>query len=304
MRLEQRALARRRHILLSEKTARLLTAIWDDPMLLAGTHPIRERAVSWEAARDVEVLPSPGIALDIDDLIQRLEAGLSLPPSAADATSDAAWIVDTRPGSTGPSDADSPMCAFGDRHAWFSQVELRTDSRDDLCIMESVADGWAFLLPTGGGLASLQFVSIPSCVPPPSPAEVGAATRAIRDAIGNVGAWSDPIPCMPRARLPPTSAGRLAVGEGALAFDPISGDGVGHALRGAVLAATTLDDIVSGKETAECLHDYANTLRRAMAQHLRTCLGLYRDAPLAAAWRKEIGAMETGVALLTEMRDA
>ena len=53
---------------------------------------------------------------------------------------------------------------------------------------------------------------------------------------------------MPRARLPPASVGWLAVGEGALAFDPISGDGVGHALRGVVLAATTLHEIASGKE--------------------------------------------------------
>ena len=304
MRLEQSAPARRRRVLLSEATARLLAALWGDPLLLAGTHPIRERAVSWGAAPDVDVLPAPGIAIDVDDLIQRLAEGLCLPLGAADAASDAAWIVDTRPGSIGPSDADPPMHAFGGRHAWISQVELRTDSRHDLCVMESVADGWAFLLPTGGGFASLQFVSIPSCVPPSSPAEVGAATRVIRDAIGKFGAWSDPIPCMPRVRLPPARAGRLAVGEGALAFDPISGDGVGHALRGVVLAATTLHEIVSGEEIAECLNDYANTLRRAMVQHIQTCIGLYRDASLAAAWQEEIGAMEAGLALLTEMRAA
>lgn len=304
VRLELGAPARRRHVLLGAATARLLAALWDEPMLLAGTHPIRERAVSWGTAPDIDILPAPGIALDIDDLVRRLAEGLCLPPGGADATGDAAWIVDTRPDSADSSGADPPMHVFGGRHAWISQVELRADSRDDLCVMESVADGWAFLLPVGGGLASLQFVSIPSGVPPLQPAEVAAATRVIRDAIGHAGAWSDPIPCMPRARLPPASVGRLAVGEGALAFDPISGDGVGHALRGVVLAATTLHEIASGKETAECLDDYANILRRAMVQHIRACLDLYGDAPLAAAWQDEIRAMKDGVALLTQMGGA
>src|SRR5665213_2110891 len=154
--------------------------------------------------------------------------------------------------------------------------------------MEAISDGWVFLLPVGGGSASLQFVSIPSRVPLPDPALVVAATRAIRDAIDKVGAWSDPIPCMPRARLPPAGIGRLAVGEGALAFDPISGDGVGHALRGVVLAVTTLHEIAIGKDIGECLDGYADTLRRAMGQHVRTCLGLYADAPFAAAWKDEI----------------
>ncbi len=207
---------------------------------------------------------------------------------------DAAWIVDTRFNSIGP------MRQFGGRHAWIAQVELRKGARDDLCVMESVAEGWAFLLPAGGGLASLQFVSIPSSTMPPSAADLGAATRTIRDAIGKAGPWSEPIPCMPHVRLPPAGIGWLAVGEGALGFDPISGDGIGHVLRGVVLAATTLHDIASGKDMAGCLDAYEHTLCRALAQHLRTCLGLYRDAPLAAAWQEEIVAMEVGVALLSE----
>lgn len=287
--------------MLSAPTAALLAALWDDPKLLAGGHQIDERAVSWGAAQSVDVLSAHGIVLDVDDLVQRLASRLSLPPIAAQSASDAAWVVDTRSDSTGPSSADQPMRAFGGRHAWISKIELRTDAREDLCVMESVANGWAFLLPAGGGIASLQYVSIPSREPPLRPAELGASTRSIRNAIGNTGAWSEPIPCMPRARVPPMSAGWLAVGEGALAFDPISGDGVGHVLRGVVLAATTLQEITSGKDMAECLDQYANTLRRAMAQHLRTCLGLYRDAPLAAPWQDEILAMAAGVALLTEL---
>jgi hypothetical protein len=265
--------------------------LWGDPLLLAGAHPVAQRAVVWGAAEPT-ILPAPGIVLDVDDLVGRLAQRLERPSGA---TGNAAWIVDTQPGvfDTGP-----PMRAFGNRQTWLAQVELRPQSRDDLCIMESVAQGWAFLLPLGGGLASLQFVSVPAAAPVPSPSEVVSSTRTIREAVGGAGAWSEPIPCMPRARLPSARDGWLAVGEGALAFDPISGDGVGHALRGVVLAATTLHEIATGKAMAECLDGYTNTLRRAMLQHLQTCHGLYVDAPFAAVWADEIAAMQAGAALL------
>jgi flavin-dependent dehydrogenase len=296
VRLEQGAPARRLHLLLGEATAGLLAALWNDPLLLAGAHPVRERAVSWGSASGADTVPAPGVAIGANELVRRLAARLRLPSAAPDA---AALIVDAQPGSPESAGAAAPMRAFGRRHAWVAQAMLRAESRPDLCVMETVGDGWVFLLPVGAGRASLQFVAIPSITPLPAPNHAVAATRTIRKAIDGIGAWSDPMPCMPRARLPPACPGRIAVGEAALAFDPVSGDGVGHALRGAVLAATSLHAIANGAPIAECLDGYASTLRRAMAHHLKTCLALYGAAPRGPGWRDEVSAMAAGVALLT-----
>jgi len=241
-------------------------------------------------------VPAPSVAIDASELARRLAASLRLAPASGDDVSDAAWIVDARsisPQTTGPA---SPMHAFGRRHARVAQAMLRAASRPDTCVIETVRDGWVFLLPAGAGGASLQFVSIPSITPIPAPNEAVAATRTIRKAIDSIGAWSDPMPCMPRIRLSPARPGRIAIGEAALGFDPISGDGVGHALRGTVLAATLLHGIANGTPIAECLDGYAYTLRRAMTHHLKTCLGLYAYTP---DWCDELSAMASGVALLT-----
>ena len=296
VRLEQGAPARRLCLLLSETTAGLLAALWNDPLLLAGAHRIRERAVSWGPASEADTVAAPGVAISANELARRLAASLRLAPASADDVSDAAWIVDARPDSSETTGAAKPMRTFGHRHAWVAQAMLRAASRSDLCVIETVRDGWVFLLPAGTGRASLQFVSIPSITPPPAPNEAVAATRTIRKAIDGIGEWSDPMPCMPRARLPPACPGRISIGEAALGFDPISGDGVGHALRGTVLAAMSLHAIANGTPIAECLDGYASTLRRAMAHHLKTCLGLYGDAQ---GWHDEVGAMAAGVALLT-----
>lgn len=291
VRLEQAVPARRHCLMLSEATCGLLAALWNDPLLLAGAHPIRERAVSWGLESEADVVPAPGLAISAIELARRLAASLRLSP--ADFT-DASWIVDARPDS--PETIGAPMRAFGCRHAWVSQASLRAGSRSELCVMETVVDGWIFLLPTGAGQASLQFVSIPSITLKRTPSEVVAATRTIQKAIDDIGVWSDPMPCMPRARLPPACARRIAIGEAALGFDPISGDGVGHALRGAVLAATSLHAIADGTPIAGCLDGYASTLRRAMTHHLNACIGLYEGM---FGWKDEVSAMAAGVALLT-----
>ena len=103
---------------------------------------------------------------------------------------------------------------------------------------------------------------------------------------------------MARIRVPAGRPGRITVGDAAVAFDPISGDGVGHALRGAVLAATMLQTIAGGAPVAPCLARYSEMLRRAMSHHLRICLGFYRDGAIESGWRSEVAAMEAAVPTL------
>jgi flavin-dependent dehydrogenase len=192
------------------------------------------------------------------------------------------------------------MRAFGTRQARVAQVSLKPAAPHDQCIMEGTTNGWAFLLPFAPGHASLQFVSALSPDRTPASQHVISGTRAIREAVADAGAWSAPMPCMPRLGNMLAAPGRLAVGEAALGFDPISGDGVGHALRGTVLAAKTLGEITGGADPSECLDRYAATLRRALLQHVDICLSLYGDAPDACCWSGELEAMRSGAAHLRQ----
>ena len=198
------------------------------------------------------------------------------------------------------------MHCFGRRRAWAAPVALRSGAPSDRCVMAAMEAGWVFLLPVKGGRASLQLISIHSSESLPSPAQVVGATRAVRDCVGEVGAWSDPVPSMARIRLPvgklgsPRRPGRIAIGEAAVAFDPICGDGVGHALRGAVLTTIVLQTVARGASPVTCLGRYSSMLRRTMSHHLGICLRFYRDIAIYGGWCDEIVAMEDGVRFLTD----
>lgn len=286
------------HLMLGAQTAHLLAALWDEPLLFADAHRIRRRAVAWGKAPDAELLPAPGIVVGADDLANRL-AALSPPSDAFTEAAAACWTIDAGAGAIGPH-APDPMRAFGRRQARVARVSLKPAALDDQCIMEGTANGWAFLAPFAPGHASLQFVSALSPEDTPVSQQVIAGSRLIREAVADAGGWSAPMPCMPRLGNTLAAPGRLAVGEAALGFDPISGDGVGHALRGTVLAAKTLGEITDGTDPSECLDRYAATLRRALLQHVDICLSLYGDAPDACDWSGELETMRSGAANLRQ----
>lgn len=281
------------HLLLGQTTASLLSALWNDSTLLEGAHPIRERAVRWGGASQASVLAAPGIVVEAQELIRRLESRFEFDDCSSESAE--AWEVEAHPPRPGVA---SPMLEIGRRHAWIAQVKLKSNGQVNRCAMETLEWGWAFLLPVGDAKADLQFVSVPGDVLQPEPEQVVAQSRMLGSAVAEIDSWLDPIASMPKFHPAPARPGRLAVGEAALSFDPISGDGVGHALRGAVLAATTLDDIARGHSSSACIARYAETLRRAMTHHLEICLKLYGGAMSGQAWQHELDAMRSMLARL------
>jgi len=274
------------HWLIGARTAGLLAALWQDPELFAGVHPIAARTVVWPAGAAPVLAPAPGYAIAATELLARLAARL---PALA-SPEPAAWQIDTRPGDI--SAAAPAMRAFGTRRAWLAAARLAPAMPEDRCLMLAAGSGWLFVLPLGAGAASVQYIGVAL---PPEPADLLAA-HPLTDGVAAVGDWSAPVAAMPRWRPDPVRIGVLAVGEAALGFDPISGDGVGHALRGLVLAATDLAAITGGGDAAAILARHAATLRSAMAQHLKACSGLYADA--GAAFAGEVAAMTAGLAEL------
>lgn len=88
------------------------------------------------------------------------------------------------------------------------------------------------------------------------------------------GVW----PAFPRLSRNPCGDGWLAVGEAAIAFDPVSGSGVAFALETAFRAA----ELVASNDSSEAA---GRLYREALADHYRTHLARRRDVYRQAAER-------------------
>lgn len=94
----------------------------------------------------------------------------------------------------------------------------------------------------------------------------------------------------------PCGSGWIAIGDAALSLDPLAGDGIGSALRSAVLAVAVLDGIAGGAPANDLLDHYTRRLREAFITHLARCVDFYRAAESPAttkaqsSWNEELRA--------------
>ena len=207
-------------ILIGETTQTLLADISQHPNLFAGFHPIRRRIVAWgPQATQPHELPHSALAVPEAVLLHRLAtapAHLGQPP---------AWrILAQRTTSTEHH--------FGTRIASVQAVELRPTAFPDACWVESVPSGWLFLLALGEGRATLISVGagLDSLL-----SESRLAAAQIERTTGAPA----PFPAYPRICPALCGPGWLACGSAAMSFDPICGEGAGHAVREAILASAS-----------------------------------------------------------------
>ncbi|HKM61076.1 MAG TPA: hypothetical protein VJY39_01170 [Acidisphaera sp.] len=271
-------------ILLRETTARLLLAIWGDTdgTLLRGARRLHGRRVLWGTEPEARVA-QPAYAIELSMLVAALAERVGrLAPDSADAC---AWTLAATDDAASPL---GPARRHGVRRAWIADVALSPLAPRDEAVLEGVDGGWFMLLPDGSGRGTLQAVAARASDAPPFD-DLRARTRLMRDLVGEVCAQAGPFPCMPRLRAPAAGSRTIAVGEAALACDPLCGDGVGHALRGAVAAASALQAIAAGAPEAEALRRYDAGLAFAMRRHLGACIAHYEAA--GGGWDAEIAAM-------------
>ena len=84
---------------------------------------------------------------------------------------------------------------------------------------------------------------------------------------------------------------RLKIGDAAMALDPLRGDGIGFALRGALLAQAVLARIDGYPGRSESLGHYRARLRQTFEAHLEGCRDHYRTARCAEIWKSDVAAM-------------
>ncbi len=166
--------------------------------------------------------------------------------------------------------------------------------------IEAEAEGWwyAAALPNAGSILAFHTdADLPAARSARSAAALLARVRGlpVLGPLLNAGTWAGATAgfCAAHsARLAcPAGDGWLAIGDAALAFDPLASQGLFNALYTGLAAAEAADRHLSGDATA--LPDYAATLRpvaETYDAHLAAWYGVERRWPEQPFWRRRLGA--------------
>jgi hypothetical protein len=104
------------------------------------------------------------------------------------------------------------------------------------------------------------------------------------------GVWSEPVvfEAAPSMAQPAAVCGKIRVGDAAVSFDPVCGDGTGNAVRSAILAAAVINAVTDGLSWEEGIGYYNWRLQRAFLGHAKLCEGFYRSEFPASVWSDEM----------------
>lgn len=266
-------------IMLSNAALALLRDVFACPRLLADAQRIDRRVVDWGPAQGPSTVPHAAVVTTEDALVAAL--GLADEPSF-----------------DGPADfvirAGAPYAGeqrrFGVRQAFAAQVRIKAAGDLSAGWIEALEEGWLFIAPNPAGPSWLLAVGAPT-------ERLLAHSRLIGPRIELLQARSGSFDVCPRiaaAPTGPTGERWLAAGTAALGFDPICGDGVAQAVRGAVLAAAVITAIRDGGDAAQLLRHYDLMMIAAMRRHLKLCADYYEAMGPRPWWQAEGAALAAG----------
>ncbi|MGR9053868.1 MAG: hypothetical protein ACU84J_14575, partial [Gammaproteobacteria bacterium] len=283
-------------LLLNDVCTSLLQTIFPDVDWNRQGYALTHRQVLWGRKTQADIVVQPAFAIDGERLLGILENyclsldGVSI--IASDARKPAsgeeayAWYVN-------PPSVDHIVetTDTGKRVLLSGYCRLMPVADPRHCYMESVADGWLFLVPVASDRAVVQAM-LPQ--PPDDPAQALEAllrqSRLIAASVTELTAL-DVFPAAPSLCLPLVTENVLRLGERAVKLDPVSGEGTPFALRTALLAAAVAAGCRDGVNHALFAH-YTHRLMTAFLSHLAGCIRFYTEAfgdnPI---WRKELHTM-------------
>lgn len=278
-------------VLLGQQTQHLLREVFpDEPTsagLFRGFTSIKKRIVLWGAAKDATVLPHIGLVAPEEDLLGRLWRFVPQDQVASgEGEETEAWrILSSWERQAGDA---SVNLSYGNRTARFARIRLRGEVGEDACWVESLPDGWLFLLSLGGREASLISVGGKT-------ETLLGASRLIGQSIDHIRNESTEASAAPRLRLPLVTGHSVACGGAALRFDPLCGEGVGNAVREAFLASAMVRAALEGEDEASLADHYISRMMRGFRRHLEHCLEFYRTGGTGDFWRSEAASTEKGI---------
>lgn len=269
-------------IMLTGATQHLLQDVFQRNDIFAGVPVIEKRIVAWGPGARPLTLPHSAVVISEQALLDRIG-----PQPGAQDGHDAhgpGWRILTMR----PLPASSVEREFGSRIATASAVELKTGHDSRACWVESLENGWLFLLPIGEQSAWLLSVG-------DTPDKLLAESRLVGDQIADISLSRGKFPAHPRIADPLCGEGWLACGTAALGFDPLCGDGTGNAVREAILASAAVRAIADGADVSAVLAHYRARLLGGFMRHLEICQEFYSRGRCGDWWDQEISALRIGM---------
>jgi hypothetical protein len=168
------------------------------------------------------------------------------------------------------------------------EVELKTAAEPAACWIESVEDGWLFLIANAPGAGWLLSVGL-------RPEELLGQSRLIGEQIARYQPATAQFAASPRIVAPLGEPGWIACGTAAMAFDPLCGDGTAHAVREAILACAVIAAAARGDATVQLLAHYEARLTAGFQRHLAHCLQYYAPGCGGPWWQAEAESVSQGL---------
>jgi hypothetical protein len=263
-------------ILLGEQALALIRDIFDQPGLFTDLPRVRKRVVVWGPNASPLVLEHSAVIVSEEMLLHCIRPSLI---AASGPVQEQPWTIFA----ARPLPAPSVEHCFGSRTASAVPVTLNESSDPAACWIESLEDGWLFLVP--GWLLSVG-----------APAEtLLGGSRVVAAEIAARGPSSGQFPAYARIASPLCAPGWLACGTAAMAFDPICGDGTAHAIREAILASAVIRAIAEDGHLDDLLAHYEARLTAGFRRHLMLCRQFYLSGGTGALWRAELDAIDRGI---------
>jgi hypothetical protein len=279
-----------RRVALSGTALFLLERIWGGDLLQGlASHMLNRRILAWNSPEPA-VLDEQAMVVDISDLAARMKTALR-------SNTHVAWTDECHNPLlvAAPFDGSDRYLTGGGRQAAQASADLCAGADSAALHVEAVAGGWLVVMPIGKDKATVMGVAAGEQV---CLAALLAQSRQAMRIVSHLEPQLPPAGSMPRLRLPSDDPA-MRIGDSAMRFDPISGDGVAGALRGAHLGALLLDRGPQSSSGPALHRIYEQRLAQAMRAHLRGLNSLYADAPFAQAWAPELrahAAMDAAIA--------
>lgn len=267
-------------VLLNQASQKLLMELFERRDLLEGWYPIEKRIVRWSG--EMRAMPHAALAVDEGKLFERL--GMERGEGTGGYV-----VYGGKPLPEGVSEA-----SFGERVTSIARVKL-AERGARACWVEAVEDGWLFTTASDAERGWLLSVGA-------SVEELLRQSVLMREVVGGVEEVVGGFASQPRIASALCGEGWIACGGAAMSFDPICGEGTGHALREAILGCAVLKAHERGEDWGELGRLYTERLRGGFARHLELCRLLYAKGGEGAWWKQQLTALGEFQAPVTESR--
>jgi hypothetical protein len=268
-------------IMLGEATQKLLCEVLDRREMFDGLPRINKRVVAWGENSAPIALPHSAVVVSEEALLRRIQSGL--PQRNPIPLPESCWTIFA----SRPLPRSSEEHHFGSRMATASAVRVKTGCDPGACWVESLDQGWLFLLRVSEGAWLLSVGDTAEALLQKS--------RLVAEQIAEINPTGGSFPSHPRIAEPLCGPGWLACGTAVLGFDPLCGDGTGHAVREAILASAVVRAGIEGADMEALIAHYRARLVAGFKRHLEVCREFYQAGRSGPWWDQELNSLDRGL---------